>query len=59
MSEKELLYIDDMLGHIVNMQDFICANSSIIEDEKFLNAIKELESLNKEVYKKFYKLIEE
>ncbi len=59
MSEKELLYIDDMLGHIVNMQDFICANSSTIEDENLLKVLKELESLNKEVYKKFYKLIEE
>ena len=59
MSEKELLYIDDMLGHIKNIEDFICANVSAIEDENFLKVLKELESLNKEVYKKFYKLIEE
>lgn len=57
MSEKELLYIDDVLGHISNMEDFLDEYSLALEDETYKNIILELSKLNKETYKKFYKMI--
>lgn len=59
MSEKELLYIDDVLSHLMNMNDFLCNYIVSIEDENFRTVLEDLEKTNKELYKKFYKLIEE
>lgn len=59
MSEKELLYIDDVLSHLMNMNDFLCNYIVSVEDENFKTVLKDLEKTNKDLYKKFYKLIEE
>lgn len=59
MSEKELLYIDDTLGHFTNINEYLKVHTDILEDEKFKTALKELDKINKDLYKKFYKLIEE
>lgn len=59
MSEKELLYIDDILSNITNINDFLNENIEEIEDEDFKKELEGLSKVNKEFYKKFYKLIEE
>ncbi len=58
MSEKELLYIEDALGHIVNMQDYLTNHIELVEDENFKKVLTDLSKTNKEVYKKFYKKLE-
>jgi len=59
MSEKELLYIDDVLSHLRNMNDFLNNYIVSIEDDNFKDVLEDLEKNKKELYKKFYKLIEE
>lgn len=56
MSEKELLYIDDALGHFQNINDFLSAYIEEVEDESFVSVLEELEKTTQDVYKKFYKL---
>ncbi len=57
MTEKELLYIDDILGHITNMEEYLDMYAASLEDEKFSNVVEELGKLNRESYKKFYKTL--
>lgn len=57
MTEKELLYIDDVLGHITNMEEYLDLYAESLEDDKFKNVVEKLGKLNKEAYKKFYKII--
>lgn len=58
MSEKELLYIDDALGHFVNIDEFLTCYMEDVEDENFLTVLEGLQKMNQDVYKKFYKLTE-
>ncbi|HBA37806.1 MAG TPA: hypothetical protein DCY94_03705 [Firmicutes bacterium] len=59
MTEKELLYIDDILGHITNMEEFLDIYACTLEDDKMNNCLESLCKLNKDAYKKFYKSISE
>lgn len=59
MSEKELLYIDDTLGHLENMSGYLKNSIDCLENENFKKVLEDLEQLNKDVYKKFYKIIGE
>lgn len=58
MSEKELLYIDDALGHFQNVNDFLTDYIDEVEDEAFISVLESLKKLNQDIYKKFYKLTE-
>lgn len=58
MSEKELLYIDDALGHFQNVNDFLTDYIDEVEDEAFIEVLESLKKLNQDIYKKFYKLTE-
>ncbi len=58
MTEKELLYIDDVLGHIENAEEFVKMHEEDLESEEFKDVLNKLSSLNKDCYKKFYKQIE-
>lgn len=59
MTEKELLYIDDVLGHITNMEDFLDLYAGSLENDKSRTVLEDLSKLNKDAYKKFYKSISE
>lgn len=55
MTSKELLYIEDALGH----EQFIIKNCSNInlQDEKLMNYIEELKEEHCNLYKKFLNLL--
>ena len=59
MSEKELLYIEDTLGHMESIKEYLANYTVSLEDKKFETVLQDLEKLNRELYKKFYKLISE
>lgn len=59
MSEKELLYTEDVLSHLESIKEFVENYKIGLDDENFKTVLDELESLTKTVYKKYYKLIEE
>ena len=57
MTNKELLYVEDALGHEKFMK--CCANktSSKLTDAKLSTYVKELESKHQELYNKFLNLL--
>ncbi len=59
MSEKELLYIDDVMGHLTNINDYLANYMVSVEDENFKKVLENLDKTTKSLYKKFYKLLEE
>ncbi len=59
MSEKELLYTQDVLSHLESMKDYISNYKVGVDDENFKKVLDDLEDLTSSVYKKYYKLIEE
>lgn len=59
MSEKELLYIDDTLSHLKQIDEFCNDYIVSIEDDTLKNVVDNLITKNNEVYKKVYKLLEE
>lgn len=59
MSEKELLYTEDVLSHLESMKDYLENYKIGVDDANFQKTLDDLENLTKSVYKKYYKLIEE
>ncbi len=59
MSEKELLYTEDVLSHLQNLSEYLDNYKECVDDENFKKVLEDLESLTKSIYKKYYKLIEE
>ncbi len=59
MSEKELLYIEDTLGHMKSIKEYLGNYTVSVEDNSFKTVLEELNKLNDDLYKKFYKLISE
>lgn len=57
MTSKELLYVEDALGHEKFMK--CCANktSSKLTDVKLSGYVKELETKHQELYNKFLNLL--
>lgn len=58
MSEKELLYIDDVLSHLEQLSDFCNEYVIDLEDETFKSMLDELIKENDSMHKKFCKLLE-
>lgn len=57
MSPKELLYIEDALGHEKQMKD-CCANfASQIKDAELKNFVQDLTSKHQNSFNKFYGLL--
>lgn len=59
MSEKELLYIEDTLDHMESIKEYLANYMVSLDDKNFETVLQELDKLNKDLYKKFYKLISE
>ena len=59
MSEKELLYIEDTLGHLTNCNEYLENYKDGVYEKNYNQVLNDYEKLNKEIYKKFLKLISE
>ncbi len=57
MTCKELLYVEDALGHEKFMKTCSLKTSSQLTDVKLSTYIKELESKHQELYNKFLNLL--
>ena len=57
MSPKELLYIEDALGHAKQMQTSCCDFSSQLQDESLKAFVTELSNRHKDTFSQFYALL--
>lgn len=57
MSPKELLYVEDALGHEQQMKTACCDFASQIQDPELKNFVQGLEKKHEEAFKKFYNLL--
>ncbi len=57
MSEKELLYVEDMLGHEEYFLKHLNETKECIDDEKLEKFITKLEKKNQVLVTKFYELL--
>lgn len=57
MSAKELLYIEDFLGHEEYFLKHLCDTKENIDDEKLVKFITKLEKGNRDLVEKFYGLL--
>ena len=57
MTSKELLYIEDFLGHEEYFLEHLCNTKDCIDEEKLCKFITKLEKKNQELVEKFYGLL--
>lgn len=57
MTGKELLYVEDALGHEKFMKTCACKTSSQLKDPVLSNYMKELENKHTELFNKFLNLL--
>lgn len=57
MTSKELLYVEDALGHEKFMKCCASKTSSKLTDVKLSTYVKELETKHQELYNKFLNLL--
>ena len=57
MSPKELLYIEDALGHARQMQTVCKDFSSQLQDESLKSFVSELSNRHRECFSQFYALL--
>ena len=57
MSSKELLYIEDFLGHEEYFLQHLSETKECLDDEKFEKFITKLEKKNQDLVNKFYGLL--
>lgn len=57
MSPKELLYIEDTLGHEQQMKTSCADFSSQIQDPELKNFVQDLCSKHQETFNRFYSLL--
>ena len=50
MSEKELLYTEDVLSHLQNISEYLDNYKECVDDANFKKVLEDLESLTKSVY---------
>lgn len=58
MTQKELLYIEDTLGHLKTMEDLLTLAKSNLEDERLKKFVSNELTKTKRQYKKVYSLLE-
>lgn len=59
MTEKELLYYEDALGHEDNLISIIKESIKLLEDERLVNFLKNQETIHQENKQSLKKLLEE
>jgi hypothetical protein len=57
MSPKELLYIEDTLGHAQFMQQKCKETVSSLQDTELKNCVEQLAAKNAELFSRFYRLV--
>ena len=57
MSEKELLYIEDMLGHLEYFKRHLEINKECLNDQKATTELKKIEKKTEKMYENFYTLL--
>lgn len=57
MTNKELLYVQDALGHESIMKKCACNTSSKLKDITLSSYVKELEQVHADLFNKFYSLL--
>lgn len=57
MTEKELLYVQDALGHEQFLQTQCCNASSQIQDGELRTLAEQLEQKHKNIFSSFYSLL--
>ena len=57
MTSKELLYVEDALGHECFMKTSCCNTSKQLQDVTLSNYMKELETKHTELFNKFLNLL--
>ena len=57
MTSKELLYVEDALGHEQFMQKCTQESSSQIQDQNLANYLKELNQIHTNLFNKFLNLL--
>lgn len=57
MTNKELLYVEDALGHEKIMKSCSCKTSKNLQDVKLSTYIGELEKTHNELFNKFLNLL--
>lgn len=57
MTSKELLYVEDALGHEKIMKSCSCKTSKKLQDTKLSTCIQELEKKHNELFNKFLNLL--
>ncbi|MBR1752470.1 MAG: hypothetical protein IJ740_16650 [Ruminococcus sp.] len=59
MTDKELLYIEDTLGHEQFIRQMCAEARSQVQDEKLKSMISDLEQRHDRLFKSFYSLLSE
>lgn len=57
MTNKELLYVEDALGHEKFLKDSACKTSNSLQDQELAGYMKELETKHNEIYSRLLKLL--
>ena len=57
MSEKELLYVEDMLGHLEYFKKHLDINKECLTDSKEETILKKIEKKTDSLYKSFYEVL--
>lgn len=57
MSEKELLYVEDSLGHLEYFKRHISINKECVTKEEELALLKKIEKKCESMYETFYELL--
>ena len=57
MTNKELLYVQDALGHENIMRTCSCKTSKTLQDPALSNYVKELETIHNNLFNKFLNLL--
>ncbi len=57
MSEKELLYVEDTLGHLENFKRHLCINKECVTETDELAMLKKIDKKCDSMYQSFYNLL--
>lgn len=57
MTEKELLYVEDMISHQMYFIQHLTDSVELLENRDFVKQIEKLIKKNKDIYTKFYNVL--
>ncbi len=57
MTSKELMYVEDVLGHEQYFQTQCCESANSIQDSELRSLAKEIEQKHQTIFQNFYNLL--